>query len=40
MLTVLKRHYPDLAPALQGVDNAFKPWRNVSDGGASAATKP
>jgi len=29
MLTVLKRHYPDLAPALQGIDNAFKPWRNV-----------
>jgi heme peroxidase len=29
MLTVLKRHYPDLAPALQGVDNAFKPWRAV-----------
>jgi hypothetical protein len=28
MLDVLKRHYPDLAPALQGVDNAFKPWRN------------
>ena len=27
MLTVLKRHYPDLAPALRGVDNAFKPWR-------------
>ena len=26
MLTVLKRHYPELAPALQGVDNAFKPW--------------
>jgi hypothetical protein len=30
MLTVLKRHYPDLAPALQGVDNAFKPWRQVA----------
>jgi hypothetical protein len=29
MLTVLKRHYPDLAPALQGVDNAFKPWKAV-----------
>jgi hypothetical protein len=26
MLTVLQRHYPELAPALQGVDNAFKPW--------------
>jgi len=30
MLTVLKRHFPDLAPALQGVDNAFKPWRQVA----------
>jgi hypothetical protein len=38
MLTVLTRHYPDLAPALQGVDNAFKPWRNVREGGARAAT--
>jgi hypothetical protein len=27
MLDVLKRHYPDLRPALDGVDNAFKPWR-------------
>jgi hypothetical protein len=27
MLTLLKRHYPDLAPALQGVKNAFQPWR-------------
>ena len=37
MLTVLKRHYPDLAPALQGVDNAFKPWQSVERGGASCA---
>ena len=36
MLTVLKRHYPDLAPALRGVDNAFKPWRRVESGGAPA----
>lgn len=27
MLTILRRHFPKLAPALQGVDNAFKPWR-------------
>jgi hypothetical protein len=27
MLTVLRRHLPELAPALQGVDNAFNPWR-------------
>ena len=32
MLTVLKRHYPDLAPALRGVDNAFKPWRRSKQG--------
>ena len=27
MLTVLKRHYPELAPALEGLDNAFTPWK-------------
>ena len=36
MLTLLKRHYPDLAPALQGVDNAFKPWRSVKAGAVRA----
>jgi hypothetical protein len=30
MLTLLKRHYPGLEPALKGVDNAFKPWKNVA----------
>ena len=29
MLTVLKRHYPHLLPALEGVKNAFHPWRRV-----------
>lgn len=29
MVSVLKRHHPELAPALRGVDNAFKPWRRV-----------
>jgi hypothetical protein len=29
MIDVLKRHYPGLAPALEGVDNAFAPWRRV-----------
>ena len=29
MLTLLKRHYPDLKPALEGVTNAFQPWRRV-----------
>jgi hypothetical protein len=30
MLSVLKRHHPELAPALDGVTNAFKPWRSVA----------
>jgi hypothetical protein len=30
MLSVLQRHYPGLAPSLQGVTNAFKPWRQAS----------
>jgi Animal haem peroxidase len=29
MSKVLLRHYPELAPALWGVDNAFKPWTRV-----------
>ena len=36
MLTLLKRHYPELAPALEGVDNAFKPWRSAATGVSSA----
>ena len=31
MRTVLLRHYPDLAPALRGVDNAFAPWRTIAE---------
>ena len=27
MLDVLRRHHPELAPALEGVENAFAPWR-------------
>jgi hypothetical protein len=30
MTKILRRHYPKLAPALAGVDNAFKPWNRVS----------
>jgi len=30
MVSVLLRHYPQLRPALRGVDNAFKPWSNNS----------
>ena len=26
MITILLRHFPELAPALRGVDNAFAPW--------------
>jgi hypothetical protein len=29
MVDVLLRHYPPLAPALDGVENAFAPWRRV-----------
>jgi len=29
MLDILKRHVPALAPALQGVSNAFHPWKKV-----------
>ena len=29
MLSVLRRHHPELAPALVGVDNAFAPWRRL-----------
>src|SRR5215211_6072571 len=30
MVDVLKRHYPQLEPALRGVENAFEPWRRVA----------
>lgn len=30
MLTILRRHYPQLAPALDGVTNAFAPWKTVT----------
>jgi hypothetical protein len=30
MLTVLKRHFPQLAPALEGVTNAFAPWKPIA----------
>jgi hypothetical protein len=29
MVDVLLRHYPELGPALQGVENAFAPWVRV-----------
>lgn len=33
MLTVLRRHYPTLSPALVGVQNGFAPWRKVGVSG-------
>ena len=30
MLSVLRRHFPQLAPALAGVTNAFAPWKPVT----------
>ncbi|HLG59592.1 MAG TPA: peroxidase family protein [Vicinamibacterales bacterium] len=30
MLTVLRRHFPQLEPALSGVQNAFAPWKPVT----------
>lgn len=29
MLTVLRRHHPGLSPALDGIQNAFAPWRRI-----------
>ncbi|MBX2865075.1 MAG: peroxidase [Leptolyngbyaceae cyanobacterium MAG.088] len=31
MVTVLLRHFPQLAPTLYGINNAFKPWRRVGE---------
>ena len=30
MVDVLLRHHPELAPALEGVENAFAPWRRLA----------
>lgn len=30
MATVLRRHYPDLAPAMRGITNAFVPWQRAT----------
>lgn len=29
MIDVLKRHWPGVAPALEGIKNAFRPWRKL-----------
>ena len=40
MRTVLLRHFPQLAPALEGVENPFAPWRRVpAVAGQAAAEK-
>jgi len=33
MVSVLKRHFPELAAPLEGVDNAFRPWKKVGAAG-------
>ncbi len=32
MGSVIKRHFPETAPALEGVSNAFAPWRRLGGG--------
>jgi hypothetical protein len=31
MRTVLLRHFPELRPAMRGLDNAFAPWKRVTE---------
>jgi hypothetical protein len=33
MVSVLKRHYPKLGDALNGSDNAFRPWKKIGKAG-------
>jgi hypothetical protein len=30
MLSVLRRHYPRVSPALEGLENAFHPWKKIT----------
>ena len=39
MLSVLKRHYPAIAPALEGVENAFHPWKGSQGVGTGTGTR-
>jgi len=34
--SVLKRHVPEVAPALEGVENPFAPWKAVAGRSAGA----
>ena len=38
MASVLLRHFPQLAPSLDGVKNAFAPWKVVGSGGGAATS--
>ena len=38
MLHVLRRHYPQLGPALEGVTNAFAPWKKLTGPPVDPAT--
>jgi hypothetical protein len=38
MLHVLRRHYPQLSPALEGVINAFAPWKTLTGPPADRVT--
>ena len=40
MVTVLKRHYPELAKALVGVGNAFAPWKKSMATKGTVPTNP
>lgn len=40
MITVLLRHYPELAPALRGLDNAFAPWNRLPLGRRATVMAP
>jgi hypothetical protein len=40
MRTVILRHYPELAPSLGGLPNAFAPWRKVANAPHRASSAP
>ena len=40
MIAVLTRHYPELAKALDGVDNAFAPWKQSMATKGTVPTNP
>jgi hypothetical protein len=40
MITVLLRHFPELEPALAGVDNAFVPWTRVGGSNGTGSQPP